>query len=372
MGCYHQMGHECWNLISVESLRQYSGAILSPADNDEAGMASQISKTNRKNFEMIFDPQMYFPKSDKGCLQEWEYFPEDVETQDLSDYAWWDEVLDDLKQVVERLAVPSVCSPATRPRSYPNKYYQNVLGLAGDLQSRLKAQVVPTLLIRPVDLAEPNRAHELVSLITSYPFERVYIVFDTGVEPRTELSHVEDLAGTLSLLSNLEKAGVKTLVGYCCTDMVLWAAAGATSCATGKHFNLRRFSEGRWDTKKGGGALDYWVEDDLLAFLRQADVARARKAGIKSYSSEANPATTAILKNIEAGEPWRSESWEQYLWWFDDAFRRIGGKKKEAAFFVENAAGNWRKLRDVEVRMEVPENNGSWLRPWNQAISTLK
>jgi hypothetical protein len=48
--------------------------------------------------------------------------------------------------------------------------------------------------------------------------------------------------------------------------MILWKAAGATNCATGKFFNLRRFTISRFEEpdSSGGGQLGYWFEKALL------------------------------------------------------------------------------------------------------------
>jgi len=42
--------------------------------------------------------------------------------------------------------------------------------------------------------------------------------------------------------------------------MILWKAAGATNCASGKYFNLRRFTLSRLDEPEengGGGKANY-------------------------------------------------------------------------------------------------------------------
>ena len=56
------------------------------------------------------------------------------------------------------------------------------------------------------------------------------------------------------LIAALKQAGVQILVSHCSSDMILAKAVGANHAATGKFFNLRRFTKGRFKEpgEKGG------------------------------------------------------------------------------------------------------------------------
>ena len=83
------------------------------------------------------------------------------------------------------------------------------------------------------------------------------------------------LAGIMELIKILEDTGKPVIVSHCSSEMILFKAAGASHCATGKFFNLRRFTKTRYeDSSAGGGQLPYWFEQSLLAFLRGTDVIR--------------------------------------------------------------------------------------------------
>ena len=93
MGAYHQMGHDSLNLLNAEQLRGFRGAILSPVNYDEPGIESQISQHQTEDFEMILDPQIYYPNTERGRLPEWRYFPTDVDSADQASLSWWRNVL---------------------------------------------------------------------------------------------------------------------------------------------------------------------------------------------------------------------------------------------------------------------------------------
>ena len=67
----------------------------------------------------MFDPQLYMPRSNQGCLRDWAYFPKDVETADISSTAWWDGLNDAIAKTVAELNPTSVCSPAVIPKTFP-------------------------------------------------------------------------------------------------------------------------------------------------------------------------------------------------------------------------------------------------------------
>ena len=76
MGTYHQMGHDAENLLGVPELASYRGAILSPVNYCQNKVIAQIQKGRaHQAFETIFDPQLYYPKTQRRVLREWPYFP---------------------------------------------------------------------------------------------------------------------------------------------------------------------------------------------------------------------------------------------------------------------------------------------------------
>jgi hypothetical protein len=197
----------------------------------------------------------------------------------------------------------------------------------------------------------------------------IYLIFVTDLEPRRELSDAAELTGGMLLISLLEQSGLQVLVGFSSTDAILWKAAGATACATGKFFNLRsRFEE----PAGGGGQLPYWIEESLFAYLRETDVIRVRDEGLISETSMRNPFRQAIFEAIDAGQPWLALSWRHYMWWFADFEGRIARGEADPRFLLQQAENNWLLLQDRDVLFEEPRNNGSWIRPWRQSLADFR
>lgn len=76
----------------------------------------------------------------------------------------------------------------------------------------------------------------------------------------------------MQLISLLEEADMQVLVGSTRLEMCLWKRVGASRVATGKFFNLGRFTPGRWeDPTLGGSVVPYWAEYGLFTWLRELD-----------------------------------------------------------------------------------------------------
>ncbi len=376
MAAYHQMGHDSENLLWEEGLTRYRGAILSPVNYDQAKVAAQIEwARGQDTFETILDPQLYVPNSERGCLREWSYFPVDVDTADLSSDAWWNGLLDSLVRVSSEVEPTGICSPAVLPATYTDDYFARMVSVGDQLHSRLDRtplRAIQSAVVGLPDLATPGRAMAIASILSRSRTSRLYLVLVGLTEPRRELAEVEEIKGAMRLISALRGAGLEVIVGFSSSDVVLWKCAGAAHCATGKFFNLRRFTRTRFEEPpgQGGGQLPYWFEESLMAFLRQSDVQRVVPLGLPRLGTSPNPFGDQILAQLqtEPARPWLALAWQQFLFWFADIENRLTGGSVDPAALLRNADGNWRTLDDSDVLMEERRNDGGWIRPWRRAL----
>ena len=125
MAVYHQMGHDSYNLLAESELDGYAGAILSPVNSAPSHMKAQIQTIAdaSERLEMILDPQLYFPRSERGELPNWSYFPSQVDSADTASLEWWVDVSRDLVTAAEDIGVDAACSPAFAPRSCSADYF---------------------------------------------------------------------------------------------------------------------------------------------------------------------------------------------------------------------------------------------------------
>jgi hypothetical protein len=380
MPAYHQMGHDSENLLWTEGLGQYRGAILSPVNYDQAKVAAQIEWAREQaNFESIFDPQLYVPNSERGCLREWPYFPTDVDSADLASDTWWNSILEALVGVCDEIRPTAVCSPVVLPGTYADDYFARMVNIGDQLCARVAATAlrsVQSAVVGLPELATAGRAMTIASILSRSRTNHIYLVFASQMEPRRELTEVEEIKGAMRLIAALRAAGIQVTVGFASSDVVLWKVAGATNCATGKFFNLRRFTRTRFEEPRGqgGGQLPYWFEESLIAFLRQSDVQRVLPMNLPRLAPSVNRFGEQILAQL-ATEPeraWLALAWRQFLFWFADIENRLDSGTVNSAALLRNADGNWRTLDDGDVLMEERRNDGGWIRPWRRALAEFR
>ena len=376
MAAYHQMGHQSDNLLTSEHLKKYVGCLLSPVNYTKNEMAVQIKNASDREIETIFDPQLYYPKSERGHLKKWKYFPSDVDTADLSSDTWWSALIDRLIDTCEDMGPTAVCSPAIVPKRFDDDYFAKLVQTGRRLAKQLKKSKtapVQTAVVGLADLATPQRSLAVASILSQTEVERIYLVLVGTTHPRRELSDPEELKGAMRLISALKSADLKVTVGFCSSDVVLWKAAGASACATGKFFNLRRFTPSRFaEPAEGGGQLSYWFEDSLMANLRESDLIRVQKIGMLSDSSRANPFGKEIL-NLMKAKPetaWVALGWRQFMCWFAEIEERTDRNLALVEELLVRAESNWRALdaSNPRILMEERQNDGSWIRAWRRAL----
>lgn len=380
MSAYHQMGDKSESMALEPELAGFAGAILSPVNYAPAKMVEQCARFRAQlsKFDIIFDPQLYEPKTNRGKLPEWPYLPRDFDTADQSSLIWWQNIVDQMVLTVDVFKPDAICSPAPMPRAFDDSYYDMIVTVGNNLYERLagmSARPVLTALVGLTDLGRNERHLTVASILSKFKGEEIYLVLSDIEIPRNERTDSGALEGAARLIRLLSSAGFKVIVGFTSSEMVLWKAAGAHAVATGKFFNLRRFTYGRWDgdASQGGRKMWYWFEPSLLAFLREADLRRFMGDFPISPSHQQNPYSQGMLEKLRDPEQERmlADSWRQFLFWFAQCEAEIGNDVSKVESMLVEASDAWSRVHDANLPFEEVRNSGEWIRAWSIAINEL-
>ncbi len=377
MSAYHQMGHDTWNLVGLTGLEGFGGIVMSPVNctpEETAGKLAELGK-QRAGLDIILDPQLYKPNSEREKLAEWPHFSEDVETMDLAAESWWTERCEYLVEVAKQVGADTVASPAIIPRVYSDEYYDWTIGVAQILDDMVIGSGLKTMITAIVSLdqlATPDAAVRIATFLTRPGIGRVYLVFKDEIDLKRQRSDDQALAGACNLIRLLETNGVRVLVAFSGLDLVLWKGAGATDAASGKFLNLRRFVPGRWeDPKEGGRVVPYWTDSTLLGWLREQDVRNLlRRRLIDPAVASRNPFSAEILGLLAGAEaqPWLGLSWRQYMRWFADTEGALSTNARAASSMLSEADAQWARIEESGLLMTDRAANGAWIRSWSNAL----
>ncbi|MCU7925657.1 MAG: hypothetical protein KZQ97_04350 [Candidatus Thiodiazotropha sp. (ex Dulcina madagascariensis)] len=386
MATYQQMGHHTQNLLFESHLTRYTGAIMSPVNASPDEIENTINKIRKEfsSFDILLDTQLYNPQSDRGKLPEWPYYPSEVDTADTTNISWWDDVTDSVVDCASKLSVNGICSPAVLPKQYTHDYYTLLVQLGVKLTDAINKidhsslRPLQTVIVNLSDLTSDANALTIASIVSQSPIKEIYLVFEEDLPPRQETTDGDLIKGAMILIGSLQRAGVNVLVAFCGSNMILWKSAGATSCATGKFFNLRRFTRNRFeDPSEGGRQLPYWFEEGLITFLRESDVMRLNQGEFISDFSLSNPFGQEILSNLQIKmqepspdlqvKPWLGLGWRQFLYWFAETEHRVESGL-DAHDLLLHAERLWLTLEDEQILLDEARNDGSWIRPWRRAL----
>lgn len=386
MSAYMQMGHDTENLVGENSLKLFKGIVLSPVNRSPAELSANVGKFREKGeYDIILDPQLYFPRTKREKLAKQPYFPKDIDsTADFTSKSWWNDINKKLIKFADKIDVDKIASPVILPKVFDEGYYEVCAETCFNLNNKLSDTNIETLcsvMVFMSQLTKDENVFKISSILSEIDSVGYYIIFVTNVEPRREFSESDELTGAMHLIKLLKDTGREVLVSHTSSDMILFKAAGASSCASGKFFNLRRFTISRFEepSKKGGGQLEYWFEQSLFAFLRKGDILRLLDNDFEyliGHKFSDNTWSKVILEKFgnNPTAPWLKESWRQYLCWFAETENFLS--KNDAMVSVRewllNSEKNWDALENDDLLFEERKNNGSWLRSWRQALRDFR
>lgn len=374
MSVFHQMGHDSINLVKEKNLAMFSGIVCSPLNYSEDKLRGHITSLP-EGFQSMLDPQLYFPNCKRKRLREWKYFPKDFDTADSMNLSWWKDINQAVIDTCIRVGATHVCSPCIVPAKFSNDYYKHYVDVGNDLHNLAQQNdkgFYQTAIIDFNAIKEHEEAETIASILSQTNGDAIYLIIKTDVVPRRELSDSESLLGVMKLIRLLVDADITVFVGFSSSEILLWKYAGAEMFATGKYFNLRRFTIARFDEPSGGGGqLPYWFEKNLIAFLREGDLVRLQNEDMLHPDHFNNPFSVEILKKFETspGTPWLGLSWRDYLYSFAELEASLDRNKIKQLLI--DAEKNWREAEDRTVFMEEARNDGSWIRLWRIAISSF-
>src|ERR1039457_7041539 len=106
----------------------------------------------------------YYPRTERGVLREWTYFPADFDTADTGSQQWWNGICQRLRATCVRLAPSAACSPAIVPNTYSDDYYSALVQVGNGFTALLDGtgvEAVQTVVASYAELSNPTRVRTI-------------------------------------------------------------------------------------------------------------------------------------------------------------------------------------------------------------------
>lgn len=260
-----------------EAALKECSTILSPRDLTPAQAISIGKNLNKIGGHVFFDPQMYAPRSERGCLSEYEYRPQGFQT----DSSNWNSILDRLYELNDDIGTTHFILPCRFLRKVADIHETVRIVEKADRFSKPK---LASLCLASSVLMDSNAIDFILTIVGAWHVDGFYLIAE-----HPEHGYFSDnpiwLANLLKLCAGI-KAGKKHLVvGYCNQQMLCLSCAGVDAIASGTWANVRSFSLRKFDDETDSVKRKkawYYSPETLSEFsLPFLDV--AARNGILSY-----------------------------------------------------------------------------------------
>lgn len=380
MRIYHQCGHYMrWNIDSFQSDQVGDGLIISPL-NCKAERVEALPVGIRRC--SIFDPQFYLPKSQKGKLATYPFFPatrcEGLATSDL------EKIMEHCAEECVRFQVDSDFEYVVIPTRYldalPSNYLQQLdEQIVNPFLEAVRAvgsdkPVLLTVIAKAIQVTDSDQRDALLNWITGKDdIDGVYLILENARLTK-QIKDADFLAGALKIIHALKLNDLRVVVGYNSTEGILYSIAGPDAVAMGCFENLRAFSSRRFDTTRihsrspqprlYSPKLLQWIEYAYIEALRE------RYSGWESLFGE-SPYTSLMFRPDFAWNSRRPELYRHYFFVFSDQVRTLADplseRQRQVEAMVDEALGFFDTIQQAGIYPD-EDSDGSHLPPWIGAM----
>jgi hypothetical protein len=247
MDFYIQMGHGMQAMC--EELVSYWGkttVIISPLNIHPNSIAS-FSKTIKKlGGEIMFDPQMYFPRKYHKNLSKHSYWPKsDITSVESGNYASIIASLSELNKSIEAEAfiLPSaIVSNVDKRWDYVQ---QSTISSAKKVAGEM--ELLHTISLTSNVLIDDAQIESIIQFTQQWDVDGVYITCE-----HPERYYLVDkplwITNLLALVAGIKRQKKKVIVGYASHQMLCLALSKCDAIASGNFLNVRWFQPDHFET----------------------------------------------------------------------------------------------------------------------------
>lgn len=240
MELYLQMGHGM-QAMAQELIKGWGqgNVIISPVNFPQEKIAPFSEKIRKLGGQVLFDPQMFYPKEGHLKLRAYPYWPQEgVSVTSDEENKNIDREILRINNAIESSAIILPGREINEETAVNGLKWMNQS--AAYFAEKTKKTLYATLCLCSETIRNPNSIEFLVEQLKQIPVDGFYII----PRPANNEYIVSDqlwMIGLMKLLACLKLANKRVVVGYSSHQGLLYALANVDGIASGTYMNTRSF-----------------------------------------------------------------------------------------------------------------------------------
>lgn len=249
MDLYLQMGHGM-QAMALELIKTWGkgSVIISPVNLPQDKLVSFSRKIQAAGGQVLFDPQMFYPKEGHIKLQAYDYWP--VQGATISSDNERKRINQELLRINNAINTSDVILPGIEMREDQFQYVIHWMNESAIYFSQKTTKpLLATLCLYPETIRNSFAIEGLVDDLKKVPVSGFYII----PHPTNNEYIVSDpswMIGMMKLLSCLKLARKKVIVGYSNHQGLMYSLANIDGIASGTYMNTRSFNPSKFKSPK--------------------------------------------------------------------------------------------------------------------------
>lgn len=249
MELYLQLGHGM-QALSEELIKSWGNgtAIISPVNMPQDKIASFAKKIHAIGGDVLFDPQMFYPKEGHIKLQAYSYWPN--EGRSITSTDTHASINREILRINNCIEASQIILPGIEMKE--DSFESNLEWLGSSIayfSKKTDKELLATVCLYPETIRNSSAIETLTEALKLLPVAGYYII----PHPSNNEYIVSDpiwVIGMMKLISCLKLTKRKVVVGYSNHQGLVYALARADAIASGTYMNTRSFVPGKFKSPK--------------------------------------------------------------------------------------------------------------------------
>lgn len=252
MELYLQMGHGM-QAMSQELVKDgvVNNLIISPVNIKQEKVESFAKKINSSGGNVLFDPQLFYPKEGHQKLKAYDYWPQ--EGVSITSNECNKSLNIELLRINKKIKSSQIILPGIEMQENQLNYGLNYMKETSKyFGNKTDKPLLATLCLYPETIRNVNTIEALVEQLKIMPVDGFYIIPHPS-NGEYIVSDIKWVIGLMKLISCLKLAKKKVIIGYSNHQGLIYALSNADGIASGNYMNTRSFRPSKFKSPKDEG-----------------------------------------------------------------------------------------------------------------------